>query len=181
MQRGIRAVDCGTCCSVPKETASRGRGRKCDGIIVYVEVYLFRGTNRHGTANAEMFASWSWCNVDLMKPHLPVNSFLDAHTTCTPNHTCHQHTFTLCDSGHTNEYVVIPRSHVCVHTQILDRSVTFCDEMWHVPSAYIVCRHWSSGCYLRLHLEGTQKNTSSSSSYTQCFIVPAFSTCVCCG
>lgn len=73
--------------SVPKETAPRERDRKCDRIIVYVEVYLFRGANRDGTINAEMFASWSWCNVDLMKPDLPVNSFLGTHTVCTPNHT----------------------------------------------------------------------------------------------
>lgn len=69
-QRCIRAVDCGRCCCVPKETASRGRDRKCDRIIVYVEVYLFRGTNRWDHKYCtEMFASWSWRNVDLMKPH----------------------------------------------------------------------------------------------------------------
>lgn len=56
MQRRIRTVDCGTCYSVHKET-ERGRDGKCDGIIVYVEVYLFRSTNRDGTINAEMSAS----------------------------------------------------------------------------------------------------------------------------
>lgn len=33
-----------------------------------------------------MPALWSWGNVDLMKLHLALNSFLDAHT-WTPNHT----------------------------------------------------------------------------------------------
>lgn len=146
--------------SVPKEAAPRERDRKCDRIIVYVEVYLFRGANRDGTINAEMFASWSWCNVDLMKPDLPVNSFLDTHSVCTTNHTHTRHTCTLWDSGHTNEHVVISRSHVNIRTQILARrNVTFCDEMWHMPSANIICTYWSSGCYLCFYLGGTQKNT----------------------
>ena len=58
MQRCICAVDRGTCYSVPEETEG-GTDRKCDMIIVYVVVYLFRGTNRAGTLNAEMSASRS--------------------------------------------------------------------------------------------------------------------------
>lgn len=56
MQRCIHSVDCGACYSVQEET-ERGRDRKCDRIVVYVEVYLFRSTNRDGTINAEMSAS----------------------------------------------------------------------------------------------------------------------------
>lgn len=56
IQRCIRTVDCCTCYSVPNET-ERGRDRQCDRIIVYVVVYLFRGTDRDVTINAEMSAS----------------------------------------------------------------------------------------------------------------------------
>lgn len=85
MWRCIHTVDCGACYSVPKEK-ERGRVRKCDRIIVYVVVHLFRGTNRAATITVETSASWSWRNVDLMKLRLPGNSFLDAHI-CTLNHT----------------------------------------------------------------------------------------------
>lgn len=50
-------------------------------------VYLFRGTNRDGSTNAAMSASWSWLNVDLMKLRLPQSYALYLYV-YTQSHTC---------------------------------------------------------------------------------------------
>lgn len=141
-----------------------------------------------------MPASWSWGNVDLMKLHLPVNSFLDTRTRVRPithiHAQTHQQACTL--------KILVTQMHVQLFWGVMSTFVQrynspVTDWQWGMLSSVMRCDTYQvpisfahievqalkrQAVYLCFCLGGTWQNTMSLSSYLQRHIqMDFFSSC----